>query len=73
MWKRIEEWFVRRYIRRLMYQHKLRKVFYLIQEEYPEVYYEDNIPTQRAFLHDLVDETTPRIQEIRDYKRVYDL
>ena len=55
----IRENFIRNYIRRKIFKHKLEDVFKMIQEEYSNVYYEDNFFDRRAFLHELVDKTMP--------------
>lgn len=56
----IRENFVRNWIRRKMFKHKLEDIFIMIQEEYSHVYYEDNFPTRKEFLHELVDKTMPQ-------------
>ena len=55
----IRENFVRNWIRKKMFKHKLEDVFKMIQEEYSHVYYEDNFFDRKAFLHELVDKTMP--------------
>lgn len=55
----IRENFIRSYIRRKMFNHKLEDVFKMIQEEYSNVYYEDNFFDRKAFLHELLDKTMP--------------
>jgi len=59
-WARRKERQAREWIREQMYRHQLRDVFVMIHEEYTHVYYEDNIPTRKDFLHELVDTTCPR-------------
>lgn len=56
----IRENFIRSYIRKKMFKHKLEDVFKIIQEEYSSVYYEDNFFDRRALLHELVDKTMPK-------------
>ena len=55
----IRENFVRSWIRKKMFHHKLEDVFRIIQEEYSVVYYEDNFFDRKGFLCDLVDKTMP--------------
>lgn len=55
----IRENFIRSYIRRKMFNHKLEDVFKIIQEEYSSVYHEDNFFDRKALLHELVDKTMP--------------
>lgn len=59
MWQRFVERQFRLWIRRRMFEHRLREVFDIINEEYQRVYSEDNFPTRNDFLHELVDKSDP--------------
>lgn len=59
MFEQARDNFIRSWIRRMMWQHRLKEVFAMINEEYRRVYTEDNFATRQDFLHELVDTTDP--------------